>query len=478
MEEVINMNDVRESVIAGSWYPGDPEILASEIDDFLKNVPAQPLDGRVAALIVPHAGYIYSGQIAAHSYKHVEGKTFDVVIVIGPSHRAYFQGASIYNKGGYKTPLGIVPVDVDLANRIIAQSPMISFVPSAHSEEHSVEIQLPFLQVALGEFNFVPIVMGDQDRHICGELAEAIYKSASDKRILIVGSSDLSHFHAYGKAVKLDSVALDHIKRMAADGLLNDLKSGLCEACGGGPMAVAMMVAKRLGADRPKLLKYANSGDVTGDKGSVVGYASAVFYKDNAAEPVKDKKRAGIDMGLSEAERNKLLEIARKTIESRLAGKKTTEFRLLESVTLNEKRGGFVTLHKHGQLRGCIGYIEAKKPLYRTIEEMAQAAAFNDPRFPPLIREELNDLSIEISVLTPLREIKDINEIEIGVHGIYLIKGFYSGLLLPQVATQYKWDRLTFLKETCHKAGLPSNAWKDKDTRIYIFSADIFGEDE
>ena len=472
------MNNVRESVIAGSWYPGDPKILASEIDGFLKNVPAQPLGGRVAALIVPHAGYIYSGQIAAHSYKHVECKTFDVVIVIGPSHRAYFQGASVYNKGGYQTPLGIVPVDVELANRIIAQSPMISFVPSAHSEEHSVEIQLPFLQVALGEFNFVPIVMGDQDKHSCGELAEAIYKSASDKRILIVGSSDLSHFHPYGKAVKLDSVVLDHIKRMDADGLLRDLKGGLCEACGGGPMAVAMMVAKRLGADSPKLLKYANSGDVAGDKGSVVGYASAVFYKGNAAEPVKDKKRAGIDMGLSEAERNKLLEIARKTIESRLAGKKTPEFRPLKSTTLNEKRGGFVTLHKHGQLRGCIGYIEAKKPLYRTIEEMTQAAAFNDPRFPPLIREELKDLSIEISVLTPLREIKDINEIETGVHGIYLIKGFYSGLLLPQVATQYKWDRLTFLKETCHKAGLPSDAWKDKDTRIYIFSADIFGEDK
>ena len=473
------MNDVRESVIAGSWYPGDPEILASEIDSFLKKVPAEPLGGRVAALIVPHAGYIYSGQIAAHSYKHVEGKTFDVVIVIGPSHRAYFHGVSVYsNKGGYKTPLGTVPVDIELANRIIAQSSMISFVPAAHSEEHSVEIQLPFLQVALGEFNFVPIVMGDQDRHTCEELAEAIYMSASDKRILIIGSSDLSHFHIYEKAVKLDSVALDHIKRMDAEGLLKDMRSGLCEACGGGPMAVAMMVAKRLGADRSRLLKYANSGDVTGDKSSVVGYASAVFYKDNATDPVKDKKRVGIDMGLSKAEKNKLLEIAGKTIENRLTGEKIPEFQPGESSALNEKRGAFVTLQKHGQLRGCIGYIEARKPLYKTIEEMAQAAAFNDPRFPPLIREELKDLSIEISVLTPLREIKDINKIETGVHGIYLIKGFYSGLLLPQVATQYKWDRLTFLKETCHKAGLPSNAWKDKDARIYIFSADIFGEDE
>lgn len=474
--EGINMNDIRESVIAGSWYPGDPKILASEIDGFLKKTPSIHLDGKVLALISPHAGYMYSGQIAANSYKLVEGKTFDAVIVIGPSHHTYFDGTSVYNKGGYQTPLGIVPVDMELANKIIAQSPTISFIPSAHMQEHSVEIQLPFLQVVLGEFSFVPIVMGDQGMQNCRELAKAIYKAASDKEILIVGSSDLSHFHSYDKAVKNDSRALDHLKNMDHEGLLKDIQSGLCEACGGGPIAVAMMTASKLGANRSKLLKYANSGDVTGDKNRVVGYASAVFYE----EPVKPKRRAGIDMGLSEADKKKLLEIARNTIKSRLYGygEKSPEFIPPESVTLNEKRGAFVTLQKHGLLRGCIGYIEPQKPLYKTIEEMAQAAAFKDPRFPPLRREEFDDLSIEISVLTPLREIKDINEIEVGVHGIYVVKGFHSGLLLPQVAVQYKWDRLTFLEETCHKAGLPSNAWEDTDTRIYIFSADIFGTEE
>ena len=471
----IDMKDVRKSVIAGSWYPGNPGILSSDIDGFLKNVPAEFLDGEIVALILPHAGYIYSGQIAAYSYKLVEGKTFDAVVVIGPSHRTRFQGASIYNKGGYETPLGIVPVDAELANEIIAQSQMISFDPTAHMQEHSIEIQLPFLQVVLGEFSFVPIVMGDQSSQTCKELANAIFRSVADKRVLIIGSSDLSHFHSYEKAVKLDSVVLDHIKEMAPEELLKDLQRGTCEACGGGPIAVVMMVAERLGADRAKLLKYANSGDVTGDKSGVVGYASAAFYKSNPVETVKEENPPGIDMGLTEAEKNKLLEIARSVIESRLFGKKVPEFQV-ESTTLKEKRGAFVTLRKHGQLRGCIGIIDAKKPLHKIIEKMASAAAFDDSRFSPVSREELKDLSIEISVLTPLKEVEDINEIEVGVHGIYIVKGFYSGILLPQVATQYKWDRLTFLKETCHKAGLPSDAWSDKDTRIYIFSADIFGE--
>ena len=472
------MNDIRKSIIAGSWYPGDPKVLSSDIDGFFKNIPTEFLDGKVVALISPHAGYIYSGQIAAYSYKLVKGEIFDAVIAIGPSHHAYFHGASIYNKGGYETPLGIVPVDVELANKIIAQSPMISFVPSAHMQEHSVEIQLPFLQVILGKFSFVPIVMGDQDGQSCKGLADAIFESITDKKALIVGSSDLSHFHTYKKAVKLDSVVLDHIERMDTEGLLNDLENGVCEACGGGPIVTTMMVAKRLGANKAKLLKYANSGDVTGDKSGVVGYASAVFYKGNTAESVKGKRDVGVDMGLTGAEKSRLLEIARDTIECRLAGKKLPEFHALESITLKEKRGAFVTLQKHGQLRGCIGFIDAKKPLYTTIEEMALAAAFNDPRFPPLSRKELKNISIEISVLTPLKEIKDINEIEVGVHGIYIVNGLYSGLLLPQVATRYKWDRTAFLEETCHKAGLPSNTWKDQNARIYIFSADIFGESE
>lgn len=180
-------------------------------------------------------------------------------------------------------------------------------------------------------------------------------------------------------------------------------------------------------------------------------------------------------MMLTEAEKKTLINIVKKTIECKLAGKKVPEFNI-DSEVLKEKKGAFVTLKKNENLRGCIGYIEAIKPLYKTVAEMAIAAAFNDPRFPPLKSNELKDVNLEISVLSPLKKIDDINEIEVGVHGLYITKGFHSGLLLPQVATEYKWDRLTFLEETCYKAGLHPNAWKDKDTKIYIFSADVFKE--
>jgi AmmeMemoRadiSam system protein A len=178
-------------------------------------------------------------------------------------------------------------------------------------------------------------------------------------------------------------------------------------------------------------------------------------------------------MMLTELEKKSLIDIAKTTIEGRLTGRDIPEPHV-ESEVLKQKSGAFVTLKKHGRLRGCIGYIEARKPLYKTVAEMATAAAFNDPRFPPVKLDELTHLTLEISVLSPLKEIKDIKEIEVGIHGLYITKGYNSGLLLPQVATEYKWDSLTFLEETCYKAGLHPDAWKDKDTRIYIFSADVF----
>jgi len=270
--------DIRSPVIAGTWYPDNPKILRADIENFFHNVPDGKIDGRIIGLIVPHAGYVYSGQIAAFAYKTIRGEIFDAVIVLGPSHRTFFHGVSIYNRGGYKTPLGVVPVDVALAKEIMAQSEMISYIPTAHSQEHSLEIQLPFLQVAFGEFRFVPLVMGEQDRQTCETLAESIFRAVGDRKVLIVGSSDLSHFHSYEKAVKLDNVVLKHIEKMDGRGLLKDLENNVCEACGGGPAIVTMMVSEKLGANRVKLLKYANSGDVTGDTRSVVGYASAVFY--------------------------------------------------------------------------------------------------------------------------------------------------------------------------------------------------------
>jgi len=276
---VKKMNTLRKSVIAGSWYPGNPSILRRDIEKYFNSVSELELKEEVAGLIAPHAGYVYSGQVAANAYNLIRKKKYDVVIVVGPSHRVAFRGVSVFSKGGFETPLGIVPVAEELAEKIKNLNSIVTDIPEAHLQEHSVEIQLPFLQVALGDFSFLPLVMGDQDANTCQELATAIYEAAHGKKILIVGSSDLSHFYSYSAAKKMDSIVLGYLEKGDAAGLLRSLENGEVEACGGGPMAVAMLVSHMMKADKAHLLKYANSGDVTVDKSSVVGYAAAVYCK-------------------------------------------------------------------------------------------------------------------------------------------------------------------------------------------------------
>ncbi|MDD4239990.1 MAG: AmmeMemoRadiSam system protein B [Smithellaceae bacterium] len=273
------MESIRKSVIAGSWYPGDPATLKTDIAGYFRNVPDRDIAGEIVGLIAPHAGYLYSGQVAAHAYKLICKKTYDAVILVGPSHRVAFRGVSIFGRGAYKTPLGLVSVDEKLASELQSQSGMIVDYPAAHAQEHSLEIQLPFLQVALGSFVFVPLIMGDQDAGTCRELAGAISRIASTRRLLVVASSDLSHFHADREAKAIDGIALGHLQNEDPLGLLESLAAGTAEACGGGPMVVAMLTAQALSARRAALLKYANSGDVTGDRKSVVGYAAAVYYR-------------------------------------------------------------------------------------------------------------------------------------------------------------------------------------------------------
>jgi len=471
----MGMKEIREPALAGSWYPGNPEVLSRDVKRYLENAKKEKVEGQIVALVTPHAGYMYSGQVAAYAYKLVEGMGFESVIVVGPSHRFAFKGASLWAQGGFRTPLGVVPVDTELSKKMMDQWKEIRFLPEAHHQENSLELQIPFLQTVLKSFKLVPIAMEpDWSWETCQHLASVIAETAKGKNVLLVASTDLSHFHTDRIAVELDRVVLDHIERFDAEGLNRDLKSNRAEACGGGPVVTIMLAAKALGANKSRVLKYLNSGDVTGDRGRVVGYAAGVFYKAaGGKEKMKEEKKVGVDLGLNEADKKTLHHIAKTVIENKVKGKPVPEFRI-ESSILKENRGAFVTLQKRGQLRGCIGYIEGHGPLHNTIKEMAEAAAFRDPRFSPVKEKELPELDIEISVLTPLQRIKDVNEIQVGTHGIYIKKGWSSGLLLPQVATEYGWDRQTFLDHTCQKAGLPSSAWKEKDTEIYIFSADIF----
>ncbi len=272
--------NVRPSILAGSWYPANPERLAETVQGYLANADGDPLSGEVKALIVPHAGYIYSGQVAAHAYRLLQDRLFRKVVMVGPSHHVPFDGVSVNLQPGYKTPLGVVPVDRGLARRIINSNEQIRWVPEAHAQEHSLEIQLPFLQVVLRDFQIVPILMGQQDFRTSSMLAQSltrVLKQMDDT--LLLASTDLSHFHSYERAKELDMAFVEHVRAFGPQGLSNALSSGRCEACGGGPTIAVLLAAQALGADRAVILKVANSGDVTGDHRRVVGYMSAALIR-------------------------------------------------------------------------------------------------------------------------------------------------------------------------------------------------------
>lgn len=466
---------IRESVIAGSWYPDNPEALRREIGKYLDQASVSPIKGELLGLIVPHAGYIYSGGVAAHAYKLLRDHYFDRVLIVAPSHRAHFKGASVYREGGYKTPLGIVPLDHELISGLEKYAPFITYIPQAEAQEHSLEIQLPFLQTILKDFRLIPIIMGDQSFPSCQKLAHAIADVCKDRKVLLVASSDLSHYHPYREAKQMDQVVMDRVASFDPKGLVEELRNGTCEACGGGPMATIMLAAQELGANKAKVLHYANSGDVTGDTRGVVGYLAAAILNNPGAKAHKsrEKGKVGVDLGLSREEKEILHEIAMQAIRNHCLGKPFIEPPSIPP-KLQEKRGAFVCLHKGGDLRGCIGMIEGRAPLHQTVREMAVQAAFSDPRFCAVDSSELDRLDVEISVLTPLEKISDPAEIEIGKHGLLIKRGYRSGLLLPQVATDNGWGRIEFLEWTCRKAGLDINAWKEPDTEIYRFSADVF----
>ncbi len=460
------MGHVREPAVSGTFYPAHPDVLKREVEGYLARAVIEPIDGQVLGMVSPHAGYVYSGQVAAHGYKAVMGTAVDTVVVIAPSHRVRFEGVALMGSGAYRTPLGDVGVDEELGRIIVQGSPVLVENAGAHVGEHSLEVQVPFLQVALKDFQLLPLIMGSQTLKNCRLLAESIVKAAKDtrKRLLVVGSTDLSHYYSYTAAMKLDTVAVRYLAAFDEKGLAAALDKNEYEACGAGPMITAMMAARGLGADRGRVMKYANSGDVSGDRSAVVGYVSALFFQEGHREEKKE--------GLSEEEKRQLKQIAKESIEAALFRKGAKEIPL--SPVLQEKRGAFVTLKRHGELRGCIGYIRGVAPLHKTVKDMAIQAAFHDPRFSPLGKEEWKDIDIEISVLTPMKKIESLDEIEVGVHGLYIEKGGRTGLLLPQVATEYKWDRTMFLEYTCYKAGLPRDAYKDKDASIYVFSAEVF----
>lgn len=457
--------DVRPPAWAGQFYDADATRLAAEIEGDLRAAASGPLPaGRPAAIVAPHAGYVYSGPTAARAYAAVRGGDFRTVVIVGPSHRYAFRGCSIWPKGGFRTPLGVAEVDADLA-AALGRASGFGFVPEAFAEEHSVEVQIPFVQTVLPGARIVPVVMGDQDATTVRALARALAATLPGRRALVVASTDLSHFLGRDEAGKRDAATIALVRDLETDTLLRRAARGENAMCGGGPVVAALLYAKALGPPRVEILGRADSTDGGGPADRVVGYfAAAVYAGAGAAEAPAE---------LGPEEKRALLALAREAVT-----RFVTTGGLVDAPAgpaFAVPRGVFVTLRKRGTLRGCIGYVEPIRPLGRAVVETAVLAASEDPRFPAIREEELGALSFEVSVLTPARDAAGPREVAVGRHGLIISRDGRRGLLLPQVATENGWDRETFLEEACLKAGLPRDAWK-RGARIQVFEAIVFGE--
>ncbi len=270
------MKELRRAAVAGSWYPSDPDTLAREIDRYLEAADAPPA-GEPLAIVAPHAGLMYSGPIAAHAYNLLRGRAIDVAVLVGPSHFVDFEGVAIYERGAFETPFGHVPIAEDCAAAVASASQRVKPHPIAHVREHSLEMQLPFLKRVLPDIAIVPLVMGHQGRETANDLGEAIATAVKGRRAVLVASTDLSHYQKSAVAAKLDGKVIQEVRRFDADGLMTLLEQFPQHACGGGPTVSVMRAAQQLGVRDARVLKYGDSGDVSGDKDAVVGYLAAAF---------------------------------------------------------------------------------------------------------------------------------------------------------------------------------------------------------
>lgn len=472
---------IRKAAVAGSFYPGTAIELSKALAVIFSEVDKVILGGAPRALIVPHAGYPYSGKTAAKAFKLLEGLSYDTVVVISPSHTVFFKGSSVYEGDGYETPLGVVEIDRELSDRIGSIHPSVYLSTMGHASgatrgEHALEVQLPFLQLVLGKFKLVAIVMGDQERDSVNSLGEVLSSTLEGTNSLMVASSDLSHFHSEQDARKLDLTVQTALEKYDPKLLMKVVEEGQGEACGAGVMAAVMMAGKRLGAEESKFLEYTTSGETTGEFGEVVGYLSAALLASKTVSKTRvvlgQPAAIAVDKDeILDEEKVELKKIAYNAIKAHLSDKK---YKPEAIKSLESKRGLFVTIMMGDRLRGCIGRIKGDQALYDGVAEMSVAAAFEDPRFGELTAEELKQIDIEISVLSPLLRVHNFNKIEVGRHGLLIKMDMNSGLLLPQVASDHGWNSTEFLEQTCLKAGLPKNSYRKETAEVYSFTAQVF----
>jgi len=474
----------RKTYAAGRFYTDNPTELKAQLQQLFAAAIPEKKGNAPLAIIVPHAGYVFSGGVAASAYNQIDpNQKFDHIFIIGSSHITTFPGVSIYCKGNYETPLGTVKVDLDLARKLTEENKLVTFHPEAHSSEHSIEVQLPFLQYHLkNEFRIVPIIMGSSTVETARSLAKILKPYLNEKNLFVI-SSDFSHYPLYNDAVTADHTTAEAIKSNKAPALLSALATNerknypglVTSLCGWSSVLTLLYMTEKIPDTKVDLLQYKNSGDSQyGEKGRVVGYWAISFSKGLTGKADESEKSG---FSLSENDKNYLLKLARETI-TEFIGKGTVP--VVNTATLSSSLktpcGAFVTLNKNHRLRGCVGRFDAQSPLYKVVQTMAIAAATEDHRFEKVQSNEIKQLTIEISVLTPLKKIQSPDEFVLGKQGIYMRKGNFSGTFLPQVATETRWNKEEFLGHCARdKAGIGWDGWKTAE--LFTYEALVFGEE-
>jgi MEMO1 family protein len=481
MNEMKKIENAFEAQTAGQFYPAEPRVLRKEVEGYLssaKSKKTSTLAGRdIVGLIAPHAGYIYSGPVAGEAYRAVQGKDYRTVVVAALSHRRAASKISLLNRPAYDTPLGSLPVDKSTIAKLLSAHPdLFSTDEAVFKGEHSLEVQLPFIQVALPNAKIVPIIAAVYDNEaLVPKAAQALFEVFGNRKdVLFVASTDLTHFFPYKEAAMYDTRLLALLEDWRIDEWRSvaPTQKGMC-----GHLPVSLLVDLFSKYDketrRVTVLDYRNSGDTSGDKeNGVVGYGAAAFTL-KAGIRTEEERDFG---GLSVEDRRYLMKLAKDTVRA-AANDEVSKPSAPTSDFLKEKGAAFVTLKKNGNLRGCIGHVIARVPLFQCVSDTARAAAIHDTRFSPVRPEELPDLSYEISVLTAPAPTTP-EKVKVGRDGLIMTRGGRSGLLLPQVPVEWGWTEEEFLSHTCIKAGLSSNCWRDPETVIESFRAVVFGEED
>jgi hypothetical protein len=471
---------MRASLFAGQFYPADSSALHKLLEKEFNQIVLGPSNQRVRALIVPHAGYVYSGQTAAYGFATLREKNdYKNVFILGSSHVAAFDGASVFDGLAFETPLGQIPINTEIATELRLEN-IFSFPPSYHIEEHCIEVELPFLQFILKPgFKIIPITIGTKNKHQLTQIAEKLRPWFTNENLFII-STDLSHYPSYPDAVKADNLVIQAILSGNEEKFSNavranenaEIENYMTAICGYSAVDVLLNLTNGNPAFTFEKLKYTNSGDISGDFSRVVGYTSISVRE----QVVKTNTSIEELFVFGDDDKAQLFAIARGSIEARL---NNSSYSLPDSLPaiLTRKCGVFVTLHSESKLRGCIGTFRQDQTLVQNVKEMACSAAFSDPRFEPLTAIEYKNIDLEISILTPMKRIDSIQQIIPGKHGIYIKKGNQTGTYLPQVATEQGWTLEEFLGHCCRdKVGIGYEGWKESNVEIYIYETIIIQE--